>query len=168
MLLQLDQCIWGNSVFWFNAFSYLKMQRQGLWSSDQVSGQNPNGWEKSVPLAILGMGLHLKAGVGTPLCKMENLIFHFHGIQGFKINIGCKPHPTHKSVLFPFSLLLSLACMLRSLLPLYHHMLCIWESHGHGTEIKEIGSSELPLELVLNNAIPRILSQWYLQTLFNN
>lgn len=75
---------------------------------------------------------------------------------------------THKSVLFPFYWLLSLAHMLRTLILLRCHMLSIWESHGHGTEIKAIGRSELLLELVLTNAILRILSQWYLQTPYNN
>lgn len=70
-------------------------------------------------------------------------------LNGLLMNMACKPHSTHKSVLFIFRWLLSLARMLRSLLPLYCHMLSVWESHGHGTEIRAIGSNELPLERVL-------------------
>lgn len=64
----------------------------------------------------MGMGLSLKAGVGTPSCEMENLIFHFHGIQGFTRNTVCTPHSTYVGALFPFSWLLSLARKPRNLL----------------------------------------------------
>lgn len=61
-------------------------------------------------------------------CITENVIFHFHGIQRFKINLEGKPYSTHKSVLLLFSLLLSLAHMLRSLLPLYFHVVHLRKS----------------------------------------
>lgn len=122
MLLQLNQSIWENSIFWFHVFFFLKMHLQSLWSSDQACVQNTKGSEKYVLLTILGMGMHLKAGVGSTSFIMENVTFHFHGIQRFRINLKCKPYSTPRSVLLLFSLLLSLARVLRTLLPFYFHI----------------------------------------------
>lgn len=168
MLLQLHQFILGSSIFWLHVVFCLK---NALLSPRKLlpSFYLKHKWvRQSCTSNHMGMGLSLKAGVGTPSCKMENLNFHFHGIQGFTRNTVCTPHSTHMGALFPFSWLLSLALKPRNLPALHCWMLSIWEGYWHGAKINVTESSELSLDLALTNAVLKILSQWCLQTPYNN